>query len=133
MGRQGRSICTANISSELSRAAGYTVFLTEKDVVFSMKGASDRMAAIRMEFEGGQAATRIEPVEQLPGKSNYMVGDRASWRKDVPQFAKVRYQNIYPQAISQKKESGSKTASLMKRRKKPEAAPGASASIAPAP
>jgi hypothetical protein len=45
------------------------------------------------------AAYAAEPVgdAQLPGKSNYFIGnDPTKWRRDIPQFARVRYQNVYP-------------------------------------
>src|SRR6266700_2512040 len=33
---------------------------------------------------------------ELPGKTNYLIGnDQRQWRTDVPNFAQVRYQNIY--------------------------------------
>ena len=35
--------------------------------------------------------------DELPGKSNYFIGnDPKKWHTDVPQFAKVRYENVYP-------------------------------------
>ena len=40
------------------------------------------------------AATGASP---LPGKSNYFIGnDPAKWHRDIPQFARVRYQDVYP-------------------------------------
>ncbi len=36
-------------------------------------------------------------TDRLPGKSNYFLGnDPAKWRTGVPQFSRVRYDNIYP-------------------------------------
>ena len=33
----------------------------------------------------------------MPGKSNYLIGnDPAKWHRNVPQFAQVRYDNVYP-------------------------------------
>jgi hypothetical protein len=35
-------------------------------------------------------------LDELPGKSNYFIGDNpGEWRTDVPTYAKVRYKNIY--------------------------------------
>ena len=35
--------------------------------------------------------------EELPGKSNYFIGnDPRKWRTNVPTYAKVKYRNIYP-------------------------------------
>ena len=36
-------------------------------------------------------------TDQLPGKSNYFIGNNpAKWHRNVPQFARVRYQRVYP-------------------------------------
>jgi hypothetical protein len=35
--------------------------------------------------------------DELPGKANYFIGnDPKKWRTNVPTYAKVRYQNVYP-------------------------------------
>jgi hypothetical protein len=39
----------------------------------------------------------VEPLDKLPGRTNYFLGrDRARWRQNVPQFARIRYRNVYP-------------------------------------
>ena len=39
----------------------------------------------------------MEAEEQRAGVSNYFIGrDPNNWHTDVPQFAKVRYRNVYP-------------------------------------
>jgi Beta-propeller repeat len=48
-------------------------------------------------FLGAKPASRVSGVEELPGKSNYFVGsDPTKWRTNVPTFAKVKYEGIYP-------------------------------------
>ena len=40
---------------------------------------------------------RVSGLEELPGKSNYFIGnDPKKWRTNVPNYAKVKYKNIYP-------------------------------------
>ena len=40
---------------------------------------------------------QIEGVNQLPSKSNYFTAnDSEKWRTDVPNYAKVRYKDVYP-------------------------------------
>jgi len=35
--------------------------------------------------------------EELPGKSHYFIGNEPKkWRTDVPQYARVEYQDVYP-------------------------------------
>lgn len=41
-------------------------------------------------------ATAVEGLEKLPGKNNYLIGnDPARWHTRVPQYARVRYRNVY--------------------------------------
>jgi hypothetical protein len=80
----------------VARASGYTVFLTDKDAVLSMQSAPGTTATVRMEFEGSKGASKVTPDEKMAATATYMVGDRSTWRKNVPMFAKVRYQSIYP-------------------------------------
>lgn len=52
---------------------------------------------VRSWFEGANTQPRIEGVDQMSGRVNYLRGaDRSAWRTDVPTFGKVRYQSIYP-------------------------------------
>ena len=53
-------------------------------------------AVLRMKLVGANPAAQVTGLEQLPGKSNYFIGnDPAKWRTNVPTYAKVRYGNVY--------------------------------------
>jgi uncharacterized repeat protein (TIGR01451 family) len=83
----------------LSRGAGYTLFLTPTETVFGFVTSPPHDAAglLRMKLVGANAQPRITGREELPGKVNYFVGsDAAQWRTNVPTYAKVRYESIYP-------------------------------------
>jgi hypothetical protein len=46
---------------------------------------------------GATAAPRILGTGHLPGKVNYFVGnDPAEWRTDIPTYARVKYEAVYP-------------------------------------
>jgi hypothetical protein len=46
---------------------------------------------------GTSTVAKAEPLDELPGKSNYFVGnDRSKWRSGVPTYRQVRYSAIYP-------------------------------------
>ncbi len=48
-------------------------------------------------FERANVRARAEELEQLPGISNYYIGnDPKKWRAGVPHFARVRYHDVYP-------------------------------------
>ena len=54
-----------------------------------------RTIGIRM--LGANRAPKINGVDKLPGISNYFVGnDRAKWKSNIPNYAKVRYSSVYP-------------------------------------
>src|ERR1700684_1161312 len=105
----------------MARGNGYAVFLTANETVFAMQASSqtsitgaarrgqlrgkatpkaatkDQNSAIRMRVVGGNAQAQIAAGSQLPGRSNYFIGnDRSRWRSDVPQFARVSYRDVYP-------------------------------------
>jgi hypothetical protein len=105
----------------LSRGSGYTLFLTSNEAVLALsKAASGKQktqkanpalrtqvptassesrtpAVLRMKLVGANPAAEISGLEQLPGTSNYFVGnDPNKWRTAVPNYAKVRYQDVYP-------------------------------------
>jgi hypothetical protein len=99
----------------ISRGPDYTVFLTSREAVLSLtKGRARRSlpdppvpgaevvsdpapAVVRVQLVGGNRQPGVVHEEELPGKSNYFVGnDPAKWRTNVPSFAKVRYREVYP-------------------------------------
>ena len=45
---------------------------------------------------GANPAAEVVGEEPLPGKANYLVGDRSRWRTDVPLYGRVRYADVYP-------------------------------------
>ncbi len=52
---------------------------------------------LQMEFLGANSQATTVGLEELPGKVNYFIGNEESkWRIDVPTFAKVKYEDIYP-------------------------------------
>jgi len=53
--------------------------------------------ALQMKLAGANPNANVSGADLLPGKSNYFLGnDPAKWRRGVPQFAGVRYENVYP-------------------------------------
>lgn len=52
---------------------------------------------VSMEVIGANPESKIVGADELAGMSNYFVGnDPKKWRTNVPTFAKVKYQGIYP-------------------------------------
>jgi hypothetical protein len=105
--------------SFISHGSGYELFLTPQDAVLALRSSAPqdrpaqkhvvgfrkshgarlggRISAIRIHLEGANSAPRITGTDQLPGKTNYFVGnDPKKWQTDVPSYARVKYADIYP-------------------------------------
>jgi hypothetical protein len=58
---------------------------------------SQTPAVLRMKLVGANERAKVTGLEKLPGKSNYFIGnDPKKWRTNVPNYAKVKYANVYP-------------------------------------
>ncbi|MGB0010979.1 MAG: SBBP repeat-containing protein [Candidatus Sulfotelmatobacter sp.] len=98
----------------VSRGAGYSLFLDSTGAVLAMRTAQPasasrsaasrdasengpNMESVHMTLVGSNPAAAIAGSDQLPGKSNYFIGnDPKRWHTGIPQFAGVRYQSVYP-------------------------------------
>jgi len=93
----------------LSRGAGYTFFLTQTEAALALyknEGESDSTSRshhstltsiVRMRLKGANPPAKIEGLDQLQGKSNYLIGnDQKKWHTNIPTFAQVQYTGVYP-------------------------------------
>ena len=88
----------------LSRGSGYGLFLTANEAVLTLQHSAlstehsaGQVSVVRMALDGANADSQILGTDPLPGKSNYLMGnDPSKWHRNVPQFAQVRYDNVYP-------------------------------------
>ena len=54
-------------------------------------------AVVRMQLVGANPQPKIAANHQLPGRANYFIGhDPSKWQSNVPLFARVSYQDVYP-------------------------------------
>jgi uncharacterized protein (TIGR03437 family) len=81
----------------LARGNGYTLFLTSRETVLKLKAPGERAArVVRLRWDGANPAPRADGLDELPGKSNYFIGnDAAKWRTNIPSYARVRYRQVY--------------------------------------
>jgi len=50
-----------------------------------------------MKLVGANPAAKVTGLDELPSKSNYFLGkDPKKWRTNVPNYAKVKHQDVYP-------------------------------------
>jgi uncharacterized repeat protein (TIGR01451 family) len=100
----------------LARGRGFCLFLTSEGAKLRLRrpGASQEDAAaprdtasasraapatavVGLRLAGANPAPRAEGLDELPGKSNYILGqDPAKWRTNIPQYARVKYRDVYP-------------------------------------
>lgn len=74
----------------LARTASGTYFLAPS-------GALRVSPQLEMRLVGANQAPRSEAVDELPGKSNYLIGDDPTkWRIGVPMYGRVRFERVYP-------------------------------------
>lgn len=94
----------------ISRGGGYTLYLTAGGpVIRTTSGGSQASGSgavaqsggsrgdLTMRFGGGNSSPRIAGLETLGGRVNYFRGnDPSKWLRNVPTFARVQYQDVYP-------------------------------------
>ena len=88
----------------LARAQDAAIFLTRNSLYFSWqangvrrKRSSGSSESVRIEFANASPKATAVGENQLPGKTNYLLGrDPAAWRLNVPHYSSVRYANLYP-------------------------------------
>jgi hypothetical protein len=98
----------------MARGAGYTLFLTPTEAVFSLqrvahenpqeltdailsapKPAPQTSSVLRVQLLNADRNTSAAALDQLPGRTNYFRGnDPSKWTTNVETFAKVRYTNV---------------------------------------
>jgi hypothetical protein len=99
----------------LSRGSGYTMFVTPTEAVLALSKSGAQTdsvglpqarlfqrektitTALRIKLVGGNLHAQVTGMDELPGKSNYFIGDDPKkWRTNVPNYAKVKLQGVYP-------------------------------------
>lgn len=105
---------TSNQVRYLSRSDGYMMFFTSKEIVLDLRkdpanpkelGKFHNLKptiipsndVLRLQFIGANSHPEIVGKDEVTTKTNYFIGnDPKKWQKNVPNFAKVDYKNLYP-------------------------------------
>lgn len=95
----------------MARAKGYGLFLTQTEAVMVLggrgadaatkagakRGGEGNESVIRMRLKGSNTQPALEGLEDLSGRSNYLIGNEPDkWQLGVKSFEKVRYAQVYP-------------------------------------
>ena len=80
----------------LARGIGYTFFLTHEESVLALSRPSKAAGVLRMKLARSNVNARFGGLDELPGKSNYILGNRPeNWHTNIPTYRKVARRNIY--------------------------------------
>src|SRR6202008_1680105 len=112
---QGNLDPTDSRAKFVARGSGYSLFLGSKGAILSLASPrhstrdrsrqqldklqepANRIEFLEMKLSGANPNANVSGADLLPGKSNYFLGnDPSKWRRGVPQFAQVRYEDVYP-------------------------------------
>ena len=82
----------------VARGPGYSLQVGASGMAMHLRAGIDEPGVpLHLSIVGADAAAQGTGLERLPGESNYYLGnDPAAWRTDVPHFAKVRFDDVYP-------------------------------------
>ncbi len=99
----------------LSRGNGYNLLLTPTESLLQLRAQTKTPAAnnrklsapsrlrplhtanVSMKLVAANPHAVISGMGELPGKSSYLLGnDPKAWRANVPNYAKVKYAEVYP-------------------------------------
>jgi hypothetical protein len=71
--------------------------ITPVGAEFTLAKTTGETAGCQLQFVGANPAAKISGANQLTGKINYFFGnDSARWQANVPTFAQVQVEDIYP-------------------------------------
>ena len=102
-----------------SRGNGYNLFLTSSEAVLDLRNPRSRLrqdrngqpstenprvtsrksefTTLRLKLENANPNPTTRGTDLLPGRENYFIGNNPKgWQIDVPTYARVVYENIYP-------------------------------------
>ena len=86
----------------MARGPGYTLYLTHEGVTFSFerpefRPGSQSRQSLAVKFVGTNSHPQLAARDELATRSSYFLGsDPKKWRADIPNYARVTIENVYP-------------------------------------
>ena len=82
----------------VAHGAGYGLAFDNSGATLALQSSPTAPAdVVSMTLAGANVQSTPSAVGPQPGHSNYFIGnDPAQWHTKVPQYARLRYQNVYP-------------------------------------
>jgi hypothetical protein len=82
----------------LTRGVGYGLYFSPQEVVLALKKSQEdaSTSVLKMQFVGANSDPVIKGMDEQEAKSHYFIGnDSSKWHLNVPNYAKVAYQDLY--------------------------------------
>jgi uncharacterized protein (TIGR03437 family) len=80
-----------------ARGPGFVLTVSSAGSLLEWTNPADQKKAnVRTRLSGADSSNHLEPLSQLPGKTNYFVGDKGSWRTNIEAWEGVRCRDAYP-------------------------------------
>jgi len=89
----------------LARGNEYTIFFTSDEAVVALaqldleaddSEARSRQAVMRFSWSGANRDVRVVGDQLLTATSHYFRGTEERWRVNIPNYARVKYEDLYP-------------------------------------
>jgi len=74
-----------------ARSGRGALFLTERGPVVANGAHQVRISLVHRNIKA-----RMEPLDRLPGRTDYFVGNREQWHAGVANFARIAHRSVYP-------------------------------------
>lgn len=90
---------TDSLVKFLSQGSDYSILLAPSEVFLNLQstGKARRQSSIRMSFPGANSSPAMAGGEKQSAVTSYFIGrDPAKWVAGAPNFARVRYHELYP-------------------------------------
>jgi len=79
----------------VGRGNGYRLALSATGATIA-PSASDRSDMVRMQFLNAHPEAGSQPLEPLPGTTNYLIGaDPGRWIQNLATYGRIEYRNVY--------------------------------------
>jgi hypothetical protein len=94
----------------VARGDGYALFLGPREAMLGLRGplsskqsreenrstGSHSAGLLRMQLAGASADPKLVALDELPGKTNYLIGKNpANWHSNIPNYRKVLESGVY--------------------------------------
>ena len=80
----------------VAEGQGYKLLLDPTQAILGLQAPSSA-TVLSLSLVGANPASTAQALDQLPGVSNYLIGnDPSQWHTNIPNYAEAQYSDVYP-------------------------------------